>query len=350
MNWIKTPYGNLIVAIVAGAILSTVIVYVLGYPTWTMAILPTVAGIGTLAIRYRVDHNRKLAKIREEDWIPWTAAGVSAVIIGTLYFLLRYTEFFGPQRDNITLQMDLMLLGWLGMLLPPGIFIASETKRIRRIEARLPDFLSDLSDSQKSGMSLAAAVQNATKSDYGSMDAEVKILSDQMSWGMSFDTALRQFADRVNTSLVRRTTHLIIEASRAGGDTSAIFHRAAKDIRRQKDLEKDRHASMSTYVLVVYVVYFVFLMVLIVLDVQFLPHVLAAGEIAPSNFESLDPPLQEIDIRFLYFLASMVQAFGTGAVLGALMDGKPSFGFNHGAIMAFTAWVGFRLLLPSMLA
>lgn len=349
MRWIRTPFGNVTIAFLVASALSATFVLVLDAPAWAIPIFPVLVSTLVLYARYRHDFKATLDVKRSAESTPWIIAGVSGMIILVLFSLVRWTDIFGP-AGNISIQMDLLFLLWLAVLLPPGIFVTAEQKRIRNIEARLPDFLSDLSDSQRSGMSLAAGVRNATKSNYGALSPEVQILADQMSWGVSFDNALKQFADRINTRLVRQTVHLIVEAGRSGGDTTSILHRAAQDIRRAKALEKDRQATMSTYVLVVYVVFFVFLMVLIVLDVQFLPHVLEAGAVGgPTNFDALDPPLTEPDIRFLYFLASMVQAAGTGAVLGSLMSARPPYGFVHGAAMAVCTWIGYRWIVPLML-
>jgi pilus assembly protein TadC len=75
----------------------------------------------------------------------------------------------------------------------------------------------DISLSVKSGMTLKSAVSMAAGGQYGALTRAIKQMDNAISWGVSFDDALLQFAKKYPTVLIRRTVFTLIEASRMGG-------------------------------------------------------------------------------------------------------------------------------------
>lgn len=275
-------------------------------------------------------------------------AGLALTILLTLNLLGR-VESVGPFPGGRSLAKDLIVLTILVTAGPIGWHITRRTRRIDAIEGRLPDFLNDLAETRRAGLTLAASLQACSLSDYGALSPEIRKMANQVSWGVSFTEALAQFAQRVKTNLVRRSVHLIIEASKTGGSVSDILKAAAKDAYEIKAIEAERRVSMMTYLIVIYVVYFVFLVVIVVLDVRFIPEVIAVGNAAESlELAGNDiPGTSGIDpgaMRFAFFNAAMVQAIGNGVVGGVLSEGRVTAGFRHVAIMATCSWLVFRLL------
>ena len=264
--------------------------------------------------------------------------------------LLGRLDYVGPLSGQ-GLQMDLIAFTIVGTVGPIGVYLHRQDKRVDGIEARLPDFLSDLAETRRAGLTMSAALHSCALSDYGPLTPEVRKMSQQVGWGVSFNEALAQFAERVKTSLVIRSTSLIIEASRTGGSVAEILKAAAKDAHEIKGLESDRRVQMLTYLIVIYVVFGVFVLVIGVLDGQFIPQVVAANQVAAevSNLGSQSFGNQNtIDleaIHFAYFLGAMVQSVGNGMVGGVLSEGRISSGFRHAALMATISWLVFRFLL-----
>ena len=260
----------------------------------------------------------------------------------------------GPVPGGLTLSKDLILLTILGTAGPVGIFLQRQNKRVDGIEERLPDFLNDLAETKRAGLTLAASLQSCALADYGPLSKEIRKMADQVAWGVGFNEALAQFAGRIKTALVVRTSSLIIEASRAGGSVAEILKAAARDAHQIKGLEVERRTSMATYLIVIYVVFAVFLGVLAVLAVQFIPQVIASNQaVAGSSLAGggaapigSSAGLDRQAIDFSYFLAATVQAIGNGLVGGVLTEGRVTAGFRHVAIMSVLAWLVFRTLVP----
>lgn len=295
---------------------------------------------------------RRISSKLRNDLLVYGLGSLLGLAGGTLLVMSMTGQFdgWGPFRGQ-GLQMDLIALTIVGTAGPIGVYVHRQDKRVNGIEARLPDFLSDLAETRRAGLTMAASLHSCALSDYGPLSPEVRKMSQQVGWGVSFNEALAQFAERVKTSLVQRSTSLIIEASRTGGSVAEILKAAAKDAAEIKGLENDRRVQMLTYLIVIYVVFGVFLLVIAVLDGQFIPEVLAANIAAAENAQlgsasfGNQSGIQFGPIHFAYFLAAMVQSVGNGMVGGVLSEGQVRSGFRHAALMAFISWLTFRFLL-----
>ncbi|MEK6975235.1 MAG: type II secretion system F family protein [Candidatus Thermoplasmatota archaeon] len=297
-------------------------------------------------------YKKRLPTQLRNDLVVYGLSALVGLTGGVLLVLnfLGHFDGWGPVTGQ-GLQMDLIALTIVGTAWPIGIYLHRQDKRVDGIEARLPDFLSDLAETRRAGLTMSAALHSCALSDYGPLSPEVKKMSQQVGWGVPFNEALAQFAQRVKTSLVERSTSLIIEASRTGGSVAEILKAAAKDAHEIKGLEQDRRVQMLTYLIVIYVVFGVFLLVIAVMDGQFIPEVLAANKAAAENsglqsdsFGNQND-IEFASIHFAYFLAAIVQSVGNGMVGGVLSEGQVRAGFRHAALMAGMSWLVFRFLL-----
>lgn len=297
-------------------------------------------------------YKRRISSKLRNDILVYGAsalAGLTGASLLAAHFLGHF-DGWGPTRGQ-GLQMDLIMFTIVGTAGPIGIYLHRQDRRVDGIEARLPDFLNDLAETRRAGLTMAASLHSCALSDYGPLTAEVKKMSQQVGWGVPFNDALAQFAERVRTSLVMRSTSLIIEASRTGGSVAEILKAAARDAHEIKALEAERRVSMLTYLIVIYVVFSVFLLVVGVLDGQFVPQVLEANRAAAADTNlASDSFGNQVDVQFsaihfAYFLGAMVQSVGNGMVGGVLSEGQVRSGFRHAALMAGISWLVFRFVL-----
>lgn len=266
----------------------------------------------------------------------------------------RWTSI-GPFETDLDTAKDLIMITILSTVGPIGLYMSRQARRLDSIELRLPDFLNDLAETRRAGLTLTNSLHTSARSDYGPLTDEVRLMSNQVSWGVSFADALNMFSKRVKSSLVERSTNLIVESAKTGGSVAAILKAAADDAREIKSLETERKSTLATYLVVIYVTFFVFMVVIAVLDNAFIPQVIEAQNKILSA-EGTDGAggladaisgvkLDQEALRFTYFNAAVIQAIGNGMVGGLLIDQRITSGFRHVAIMAFTAWIVFRWLL-----
>jgi flagellar protein FlaJ len=260
---------------------------------------------------------------------------------------LRVVKNIGPFTADRKLATDFFVFAILIGLGPYGLFAAREARRTEAIDHKFPEFLRDLAESQRSGMTLTEAVLTAARGQYGVLTPEIRKMAAQIEWGVSFSDALSRFAKRADTPLIERTVSLIIQASSAGGNVVDVLTAASEDAREIQQIVKDRKQQMSIYTMIIYIAFAVFIGVIAVLNAQFIPEVAKAVSKADGvsigglNFRKFD----EDDFKILFLHAAVIQGLGGGLVGGVMSQGKIVHGLRHSFIMVAIAWVLFRLVI-----
>ncbi|MCK5310241.1 MAG: type II secretion system F family protein [Thermoplasmata archaeon] len=258
-----------------------------------------------------------------------------------------------PDQGQTPLQrfLNLLFIG-IGFMIGPYAFYASKKQAdIEAIEKRLPDFLRDVAEAGRFGMTLADAIVVASSGRYGSLTPEIKKMAAQIEWGVPASETLRLFAERIDTPLVKRVVTIVVKASDAGGSVADVLTMVAHDTKEEQLSQAEREIQMSTYLAVIYISFFVFLVTIIILNLTFLPKIRIAGtNVALAAEEagiaggvggaSLDVSSIPM-IQIAFFLASMVHAVGDGIMAGVLQNGSIANGMKHSVILLV---LGFLIL------
>ncbi|MCD6513277.1 MAG: type II secretion system F family protein [Thermoplasmata archaeon] len=274
----------------------------------------------------------------------------SAIIAVMFVILAVLTQFkmltaIGPIKLSPENSMDFAIFAILSAIGPYGFYEYARLRKIDLMEQRFPEFLRDLAESRKAGMTMSKAVESAARGDYGYLTPEIKKMAVQISWGLPFSEALRRFGERINTPLVIRTTAMVVKASEAGGKIADVIEAAAKNVREIKILQAERRTEMKMYLMIIYVAFFVFLAVMAVLSGMFLPKLIEAGKAAGGGVGGISfggASLEEY--KFIYVITAISQAIGNGLVAGALSEGKVMAGLRHGTIMTAITYIVFKLM------
>jgi len=249
---------------------------------------------------------------------------------------------YTPAFDNVLLFTIFIAI------VPPGFLHQLKRRRVKRIEQYFPNFLRDVAEMNRSGMTLTKSVGMVSKGEYGDLTIEIARINAMLSWGISFEDALDKFADRVATPLIYRSIALINQASRAGGNVPDVLEVAAKDAYVLKMMEKDRASNMIIYVVISYMSFFVFLLVIGILSYSFIPVMAQAGisaSAAGGGAEEFMGVFNPELFRRLFFHASLIQGFSSGLVAGQMGEGEVMAGLKHSVILSLIAWVSFTFFI-----
>jgi len=244
-------------------------------------------------------------------------------------------------------SIDFAIFAILSSIGPFGFYEYSRYRKINLIEERFPEFLRDLAESRKAGMTMARAVEMAARGDYGYLTPYIKKMAIQISWGLPFSEALKRFGDAIKTPLVERTTTMVVKASEAGGKIADVIEAAAKNVREIKILQAERRTEMKMYLMIIYISFFVFLFVIVALSAMFLPELYEAATSAGGAGGAFggSARLSLSEYRFIYIATALSQAIGSGIVAGALAEGKAIAGLRHGTIMILITYIIFKLVI-----
>ncbi len=249
---------------------------------------------------------------------------------------------------------------------PYSIFAWYRNRRVNLLETKFAEFLKDLAEYWKVGISMTAAVKTLARGDYGAMSKEIRKMNAQISWGVAFNDVLHQLSQRIQTRLVTRSISLIEEANLAGGKISDILESAASDASEIKWLESERLRGVYMYVVVIYIAFGVYLAVISVIVALFLPAIIgtSAGmaemdeeeEGAESGEEDSGAAIGGMGTKkisasklsFIFFSSVIVQSIGCGLMAGTMGEGKLSAGLRHVVLMVLMSWGTFAFLDSKM--
>jgi flagellar protein FlaJ len=275
--------------------------------------------------------------------------GIS-ISFSIILFILGFFGFLGIYiiGGGLLSGMDFITFGLLSSIGPIGFYNHLKSKKKQQIEDHLPDFLREISSSASSGMTVFDSITSAARGDYGKLTPEIQKMSAQLSWGISVNEALENFAKRINTPSVKRIVITINKALDIGGNTPEVFEAAAKEIDQTKLVEQQRRTEMSLYSIVIFISFFVFLAVILIIDNTIFEEFfkLQSKMTGATRIGNLQIA-QSIDRGLLYntfFLFVLVQSVGGGLLGGFMMDGKISSGVRFGFILVLISFFIFKFM------
>src|SRR2546426_1135254 len=303
----------------------------------------------------------KAEQFEKEDRLEMRDRRKSVIGIGTaLFVLFGFIAFlnlidsvnlaFRATQNNLERFLYWLVVATLGFIGPYGFYVAKLQREVKQIERRLPDFLRDVAEAGRFGMTLAEAIVVSSGGRYGKLTPEIKKMAAQITWGVPATEALRLFAERVKTPMVGRVVAIIVKSSDAGGDVADVLTMVSHDTKENQLTEDERRIAMSTYIAVIYISFMVFLVTIWILDVTFLPKMLeASGALASTGGAVQSPLAQDLpgvvnQIRIAFFIATVVHGLGDGILAGVLDTGKIPNGLRHSFIMLVIALFAFLFI------
>lgn len=272
----------------------------------------------------------------------YVGVGLGIAIIG-VSFLLSGTKIF-------------FLLFGIGVLvgsLPFVITLINETRIENEKEEMFLEFTRNLVESVKTGTPISKSIINMKDKGYGVLGENIRKLSNQISLGISLNSALNVFAKDVGNKTVSRTITLIGEAEVAGGDIGGILESVAEAVSMSDKLKKERKAAISTLVIQGYIIFFVFMIIILIMEFQILPMVSGIAELGSvgagtfaniGSGETIDQ--EDISNSFLYLL--LIQGFFTGLTIGKIGEGGFKAGVKHSfalMLLSFTVSAVANIIL-----
>ncbi|MDC0243299.1 type II secretion system F family protein [Marine Group III euryarchaeote] len=244
--------------------------------------------------------------------------------------------------------IDYVVFGVISLMLPYGVYGYRRDKIRSRVEEKFPDFLRDLAEYWKGGLSMTVAIQTLAKGEYGNLNDEVNKMSSQISWGVSFGEVLEMFTERVTSPIVTRAVRMVDEANKAGGKISDILLAASFDAREIKALETERRQEVGSYVTVIYASFFVYLGIILVLASTFIPAIVdssaatgGSGSMSIGNLTIRE--MNEVWISTVFLYSVIIQGTGMGLAAGFMSTGRLYSAFLRASFLLLLGWFIFEL-------
>ncbi|NJD78381.1 MAG: hypothetical protein FIB08_15020 [Candidatus Methanoperedens sp.] len=251
--------------------------------------------------------------------------------------------FISVYQREITVDMldDPFIISLFILAVPFLFFYEALTKRIKAIEASIPEFLKRLAVVNEVGMPLAEALRSISKINIGVLSTEVKIMYKDLAWSNSINNALMKFEHRVGTVSISRIVTLITKASETSGNIRETLRVAATDAVLAENLRRQKFTVLFSYLVVVYISFAVFLLVLYVFATMFLPQIPETG----SAVGILSMSTHKEEYTRLFMHATVIQGFFSGIIVGQMTGESVYDGLKHSVIMMGIAYLFFVLFV-----
>ena len=237
----------------------------------------------------------------------------------------------------------LFVLPFLVAAVPLSTFHEYDRHRKRAVAKRLPDALDILASANQMGVQLSEGLGLVARNVSGPLAVELGRVRNDIEWNNDIRHALLSLADRLEVPQLTRTCKILAEGSRSTGDLYKVLNIAAEDTRHRYRLERDRQQKLNAYTAIVVVGFLVYLAVVVIIDQSFLGPVVQ--QVADAGAESDTVAQSPVAIRgsaidtyhALFFHSALVQAVGTGLIVGKLTDNRSLSGLKYSVALVLVA-------------
>jgi len=288
------------------------------------------------------------------ETLLWNPARILYVTVplALLSVALRGPAAFTSATVNIRLLDDVLIQALLFVLVTYAVVRELYTRRIRKIEAAVPELLERLASLNEAGMSVVESIERVRGTDVGHLSEEVDRIWADVTMGANVEDALTRFGRRVKTGSISRIVTLLVNAMRSSGKMGPILRIAADQARADYRLKRQRRQQMLTYLVVIYISFLVFLVIIASVQEVLVP-ALPSSVPTPENTGRLGvntdqfARLGQVDkaaYTLVFFHTALIQAILSGFVGGQLGEGSLRDGAKHAAVMLGVAYIAFLLL------
>ncbi|MEM3609608.1 MAG: type II secretion system F family protein [Candidatus Aenigmatarchaeota archaeon] len=254
------------------------------------------------------------------------------VIIGVSIYLYNFFTIF---------YLPLTLLSIGVVIAGPALFEYKRYKENKEIEERFPDFLRDVTENVKTGMTLTQAITATKNTYYGALTPHIKKITTKIDWSIPFDEVLKEFSKQT-TPLIQKTVSTIIETYAGGGDITQILEASGKTIKEINKLRRERFSAIYNQMITGYVIFFIFIGVLIILQKYLIPSLftVTAEEIEMVSLEEASKQYHNI---FQWLI--LIEGFFSGLVIGKMAEGNLLSGLKHSLLLIAIGYGAFLLFM-----
>jgi len=176
-------------------------------------------------------------------------------LVISVFLIYHFSVTFGITWTTILLSIAaLWMLVFAVILFSLWVifYIAVDLKIFKRkvdIEDVLPDYLQLTASNIKAGMTIDRALWYAVRPRFGVLANEIETVAKETMRGEDLKTALRKFADKYDSVLLKRSISLLIEGIEAGGEIGDLLNKIAINVQENKLMRKEMSANVTTYII-----------------------------------------------------------------------------------------------------
>jgi flagellar protein FlaJ len=162
-----------------------------------------------------------------------------------------------------------------------------------------------------------------------------------MTYGKSFEEAMRAMSKSLHSELITRYTMLVVQASYSGGSVADLIMKASEDMRSIISIEREKEGNLHQYVLIFYFAQAIIVFIVYILTTALLPFVAQIG--ATQMFGKSD--IGEIDFARGFFHMIILNSIFGGLIIGKISEGEARYGLKHVVVLVAVGYIACALFI-----
>jgi flagellar protein FlaJ len=278
-------------------------------------------------------------KTPQNDYRPYKLYGASCAIAAVVFLLL--TNFMGfvelpifTQLQTLGVDLPVALAVSLCISAAPAAILHIRLQKVKgSMEQGVANFLRDLTEVRKTGLSPEKCIESLSTRDYGAFSKEIRKISTDLSWGIPIKQVMMDFLHRTKSWLVQIVMFLLVETIDVGGGTIAMIDSLARFNNMTQETEKEKKMSVRPYVMMPYLA-----SILLVATTVMMMNLTTGISVEGVASSGPDPLMQTV------FLSSVIfHSYLIGIVAGKISDDSVASGLKHAAVLVIIAIIVAKL-------
>ena len=269
---------------------------------------------------------------------PYKVYAISSAV-GVLVLLLL-TGFFGMVATPIEGLVDLPIavsLAFIISAVPPAVVHQKIAGRKSSMERGISNFLRDLTETRKTGLSPEACISNLSSRDYGAFSKELKKMSSDIGWGIPMRSVIMDFVKKTRSWMSQIVMFLLLEAVDVGGGTISMIESLARFNNMTQEVEKEKKMSVRPYMIMPYFAA-ILLVATTLMTLIFTTQTLEmGGELSTASNNTAE-------LTLIFTVSVVTHCYLIGLVAGKISEESLAAGFKHSSLLVVIAIVASKVV------
>jgi flagellar protein FlaJ len=276
---------------------------------------------------------------------PYKVFGVCAVVAVVVFMLLTNCLGFAslPLFTELQAFVDLPIALSVALVIAtaPAAFVSMKLSTHKNsMERGINNFLRDLTEVRKTGLSPEKCIESLSKRDYGTFSRELRKISSEISWGIPVKKVIMDFLKRTKSWMVQLNMFLLVETIDVGGGTIAMIESLARFNNLTQEVEKEKKMSVRPYIMMPYLAS----ILLVATTVMMLSFSSGTLGVVPGTTPSAAATNSLDAVRTVFVASVIFNSYLIGIVAGKISDESVSSGFKHATILVIISLIAAKLM------
>jgi flagellar protein FlaJ len=277
------------------------------------------------------------------DWLPYKVCGISVAAAALVFCML--SGFMGliqvPFLNGISRIVTIPWAVAITLIItvtPASLVYERRSRKRSGVENGIADFLRDLTEVRKTGLSPEKCIESLSKRDYGVFKPELQKISSELSWGIPLRQVFMDFVKRTKSWISQIVVFLLVEAIDVGGGTIAMIESLARFNQMTRDVDREKKMAVRPYIIVPYFAATLLTATTLMMLAFLGKTVSIAGTSSTVNLAS---------IQSIFTISVIIHSYIIGLVAGKISEESVAAGFKHSALLVVITVVA-SVLIPNL--